>query len=174
MPSLAFQCRVSHRIFLIFWADEHTTEDGLHADFKLSAGGESVLLPKADGTIVDSVNYPAQTANISYARNPNGTGNFVVQAPTFNANNQTLAVDAMIFENNQVAIFPNPTANNISLIGSATLGRIDIYNLIGQMIWSKNESSNQANISVAPFPAGTYLLKSTNDGKTAVSRFVKM
>lgn len=73
--------------YLIVWADEDLTETGLHADFKFSTGGESCILSYADGTIVDSTTFGAQTTNMGYARVPNGTGNFVIQAPTFNANN---------------------------------------------------------------------------------------
>ena len=101
--------------YLVVWADEDLTEDGLHADFKLSASGESVILSKADGTVVDTVNFETQTANISYARNPNGTGNFVNQAPTFNANNQSLSVDEEVFENNTIAVYPNPSSSSINI-----------------------------------------------------------
>ena len=156
------------------WADEDLTEDGLHADFKLSASGESVILSKADGTVVDSVTFETQTANISYARNPNGTGNFVNQAPTFNANNQSLSVDEVVFDNNTIAVFPNPSSGSVNILSAKTLGVIEIYNLMGQKILTQNESSNQVNINVAHLPSGTYLLKNNAYGKVAVTRFVKI
>lgn len=160
--------------YLIVWADEDLTEDGLHADFKLSASGESVILSKADGTVVDSVDYTTQTANISYARNPNGTGNFVTQAPTFNGNNQTLSVSEVEFEKNSIAVYPNPSSSNINIISTVTLGTIEIYNLLGQKVFAQNETSNQVNINVNHLPSGNYLLKCYSNGKTATSRFVKM
>jgi hypothetical protein len=159
--------------YLVVWADEDLTEDGLHADFKLSASGESVILSKADGTVVDSVTFETQTANISYARNPNGTGSFVNQAPTFNANNQSLSVDEVIFNNN-IAVFPNPSSGSINILSASTLGIIEIYNLLGQKVFEQNQSSNQVNINVSHLPSGTYLLKSNVQGKAAVARFVKM
>lgn len=160
--------------YLIVWADEDLTEDGLHADFKLSASGESVILSKADGTIVDSVDYTTQTANISYARNPNGTGNFVTQAPTFNGNNQTLSVSEVEFDKNNIAIYPNPSSSNINIISAFTLGTIEIYNLMSQKVFTQNETSNQVNINVAHLPSGNYLLKCYSNGKTSTSRFVKI
>ncbi|WP_298221584.1 CotH kinase family protein [Flavobacterium sp.] len=160
--------------YLTVWADEDTTEEGLHADFKLSASGESVFLSKADGTLVDSVTFDAQAANISYARNPNGTGSFVNQEPTFNANNQTLSVAEVSFENNAIAVYPNPTSGNLHIISALALGTVEIYNLVGQKVFTQNEASNQLSINVAPLPSGTYLLKCHNQGKVSVSRFVKI
>jgi hypothetical protein len=73
--------------YLIIWADNDTTQAGLHANFKLSSLGEDVLLSAPDGTKLDKVEYPGQTFEISYSRNPDGTGAFKWQAPTFNGTN---------------------------------------------------------------------------------------
>ena len=76
--------------FLIIWADDDEDQDGLHASFKLSASGESVILvDPADTSIVDAIDYPEQTTDLSYARIPNGTGDFQQSAPTFNATNDS-------------------------------------------------------------------------------------
>jgi len=73
--------------YLIIWADEDPDQAGLHADFKLSAGGETLLLVDADGAIVDSITYTGQATDISHGRFPNGTGDFQDMDPTFNAEN---------------------------------------------------------------------------------------
>jgi len=73
--------------FLIIWADKDTTQSGLHTNFKLSSLGESVVLSKPDMEIIDKVTYPAQTLELSYSRNPDGTGDFRWQNPTFNSRN---------------------------------------------------------------------------------------
>lgn len=74
---------------LIVWADEKTITTGLHAAFKLGAGGESVILVKADGTtIADQVTFPAVEKDQSYARQPNGSGAWgLTLSPSFNATN---------------------------------------------------------------------------------------
>jgi hypothetical protein len=38
------------------------------------------------------VDFGVQTANMGYARVPDGTGNFVIQAPSYNVTNNLLAV----------------------------------------------------------------------------------
>ena len=73
--------------FLIVWADEDTTQAGLHTNFKLSSQGEVVLLSSPDGVLRDKVSFPAQTIELSWARNPDGTGSFRWQTPTFNRTN---------------------------------------------------------------------------------------
>ena len=57
--------------FLVFWADDETTEGPLHTNFKLSASGEEIGLYDTDGvTQIDAVVFGEQTANISYGRYP--------------------------------------------------------------------------------------------------------
>jgi len=75
------------RSFLIVWADNEPGEEGLHATFKLSAGGEHLLFSTAQGAVLDSVTFGAQTADLTMARVPNGTGDWVQGSPTFNAHN---------------------------------------------------------------------------------------
>ena len=73
--------------FLIIWADEDTAQAGLHANFKLSSQGEKVLLTSPDGVLRDKVSFSEQTVELSWARNPDGTGSFRWQTPTFNRSN---------------------------------------------------------------------------------------
>ena len=60
--------------YLLIWADDDTTDYGLHANFKLDAGGEELGLFDSDGvTLIDSVTFNEQTADISYGRFPNAS-----------------------------------------------------------------------------------------------------
>jgi len=73
--------------FLIIWADKDSTQIGLHTNFKLSSLGEELLLSKPDLTLIDETVYPGQTLELSYSRDPNGTGPFKWTNPTFNTSN---------------------------------------------------------------------------------------
>ncbi len=75
--------------FLIIWADADTMQNGLHAGFKLSAEGEKVILSYPDGDKVDLVEYPPSSLELSYSRNPDGTGSFRWQLPSFSGSNNT-------------------------------------------------------------------------------------
>ncbi|MCX7611021.1 MAG: lamin tail domain-containing protein [Ignavibacterium sp.] len=83
-PSNTF---IGANAFLIVWADEDTGQAGLHANFALSANGEHIRLSAGNGSVIDSVTFGPQIANISMARIPNGTGPFVQTLPTFNSIN---------------------------------------------------------------------------------------
>jgi hypothetical protein len=73
--------------YLIIWADNDTTQLGLHANFSLSSDGENALLSKPNKIVIDKVTFPAQTLELSYSRVPNGTGAFKWQKPTFDRSN---------------------------------------------------------------------------------------
>ncbi len=77
--------------YLIVWADEKLAQEGVHAGFKLSSGGESIVLSGPDLGIIDSVTFGPQVTNQSMARRPNGTGAFVQGVPTFNGSNDNVA-----------------------------------------------------------------------------------
>ncbi len=68
--------------YLLIWCDGTdndpiTDPDTLHANFKLGAGGETVLLSYTVNTIIDSLTFGQQTADISYGRYPDGTDNWM-------------------------------------------------------------------------------------------------
>ena len=57
--------------YLLIWADNDTTDAGLHANFKLDADGEEIGLFDSDGaTPIDSVTFGEQAGDISYGRYP--------------------------------------------------------------------------------------------------------
>ncbi|MHC4098082.1 MAG: lamin tail domain-containing protein, partial [Planctomycetota bacterium] len=63
--------------YLLIWADSELSEDGLHVDFGLNAGGEEdVGLIDTDGiTLIDSIiDFPSLGGDNSYGRFPNGSG----------------------------------------------------------------------------------------------------
>ena len=63
--------------YLLIWADGDISDSGLHAGFKLDANGEEIGLFKSDGiTMLDSVVFGEQTADISYGRYPDGADNW--------------------------------------------------------------------------------------------------
>ncbi len=78
--------------YLTVWADDDEDQAGLHANFKLSASGESIFLVNAAGEIEDVISYVDQTTNISFGRFPNGTGEFQEMNPTFNSENRSTTV----------------------------------------------------------------------------------
>jgi len=142
--------------FLIIWTDNDEEQDGLHASFKLSASGESVILTNPEQEIIDEITFGAQTTDISTGRYPNGTGDFIEMTPSFNAENldgitkieeMEVAPNKIIQMNN----FPNPfhSSTTISFSLNAENGEdaeIIIYNLKGQKIKKYSIFNNQYSI----------------------------
>lgn len=78
---------INKKDYLIVWADKDTLQAGLHTNYKLSSGGESVILSSPDKKIIDQVEFTATEFQQSFARIPNGTGVFRWGVPTFNGPN---------------------------------------------------------------------------------------
>jgi hypothetical protein len=73
--------------YLIIWADGDSTQVGLHTNYKLSADGENVVLLDPNLEVINLVKYPITLIEQSWARKPNGTGDFEWSVPTFNKAN---------------------------------------------------------------------------------------
>jgi len=76
--------------FVLIWADNDSNDPALHANFSLSSSGEEVGLFDADGvTLVDSVAFGPQSADVSFGRYPDGGPEWGFMAtPTPGASNQ--------------------------------------------------------------------------------------
>lgn len=62
---------ISPQGYLVIWADRDVEDEGLHADFKLSADGEVVCLFDTDGTsLIDIMTFPQLSSDVSYGRYP--------------------------------------------------------------------------------------------------------
>jgi hypothetical protein len=85
--------------FLLIWADQEAQQGLLHANFKLSAGGESLGLSDAQGNLLDSLTFGAQEADVSSGRVPDGTGQWQsLPAPTPGKSNQAATANVIISE----------------------------------------------------------------------------
>ena len=126
--------------YLLIWADNDDGDNpGLHTNFKLSAGGESVVLSDIDArdnAVIDSVDFPAQTTDVSYGRSPEGTGAFQALAtaspasPTPLVPEMTIIADGPVTEGDTatftVTATPAPTADVVVNV-AVTQGANDNY-----------------------------------------------
>jgi hypothetical protein len=122
--------------YLIVWADENGTQGPMHANFKLSAGGESILLSDTSGVILDSLTFGNQTTNQSAARKPNGTGAFVIGPHTFGKSNDgTTSVTDNYAEAIKLLIYPSPNDGNffIKNMSMVTINA-QIFEMTGRVV----------------------------------------
>jgi hypothetical protein len=156
--------------YLIIWADEDQDQGLLHSNFKLSASGELVILSDPTQALVDSVTFGTQTANMGYARVPNGTGNFVIQSPTFNANND-IPLANPVFSQNDIVVYPNPASSVINIANASILeGKpIALYNALGQKVFETTATA-EMKINTGNLSPGIYFLKSESLTKKIIIR----
>ena len=92
--SLSASLSISPGGFLVLWASQKAVNDPTHLDFALAAGGEDLGLFWLDPstgnlTMLDGLVYSTQTADVSQARDEDGTGAWTfAQEPTPGASNQ--------------------------------------------------------------------------------------
>lgn len=129
--------------YLIIWADDDDGQPGLHANFKLSASGEEIVLVAPDTTVVDDVTFGEQITDLSTGRYPNGTGSFVLMVPTFEAENTQGITDVNDSDYEQPNDFvlnqnyPNPFNPSTTISFSVPVGgnvSLKIFNVIGQEV----------------------------------------
>ena len=158
--------------YLIVWCDKDEEQAGLHASLKFSSGGESAILSYSDGTVIENISFGVQTEDMGYARIPNGTGNFVIQTPSFNVNNESVlsTETETILESN---LYPNPVKKRLTIQNTTIVKSVKVYSVRGQLLRTKlfESSDTTVNIDLSQLSTGVYFL-SVNNSKG--NKFVKM
>ena len=155
---------------LIIWVDSDSEQSGLHANFKLSASGESCVL--SDGTtIYDQVDFGAQSQDVSYARCPDG-GTFTFADPTFDAlNNCALGLNEYAAQ--PVHIYPNPSNANFT-IQSEINALYVVYDLSGREITNGTLENSLTVLNAQTWQSGTYLVRiQDKQGNVQTSQLIK-
>ncbi|MDB4285679.1 CotH kinase family protein [bacterium] len=160
--------------YLIVWADEDGSQGALHANFKLSGGGETISLAYLDGTMVDSVIFGPQTTDISEARKPNGSGPFVAGDPTFfNNNDNPVSIEKEV--DLHVSVFPNPAGDELRIrFEGKRPSSIRALDLQGRQLFRKQVGTGENDISLntGNFPNGIYLIALTFEQGTVTRKFI--
>ncbi len=148
--------------YLIVWADEDGMQEGLHANFKLSASGEEILLVNPDTLVIDEVTFGEQTTDLSSARQPNGTGDFVIGTPTFNANNGgTTSLQEVDFTDDALKVYPNPTYSTLFVeLNDKTLAemQVKVFDIYGRLVYQQTHQGVKTRIDVGTFADGVYFV----------------
>ncbi|MBX7180645.1 MAG: CotH kinase family protein [Bacteroidia bacterium] len=142
--------------YYIVWADEDQTQGVNHSNFKLSATSESLTLSDTALHLIDAVVWGVQTSDISFARIPNGTGDFAITQPTFNAPNDDSGVDEL--GSSSLRIYPNPAKEELVVVfENQGLQELTIRNLLGIAVLETRVSSGQSLLLTGLNP-GVYFL----------------
>lgn len=153
--------RVPPGDWLLVWADEDAGDGPLHANFKLSRSGESLLLSAPDGTVLDQVDFGAQSTDVSYGREADGELPWVVQAlPSPAAANVGGGLAAL--ETPSFRVWPNPFNPELRIdlvLPRPGFLRLAVYDLRGRRVRQLHAGS---------LPAGAHVFRW--DGRDGAGR----
>lgn len=159
--------------YFIVWCDDQTGQSGVHANFKLSSAGEGLYLSDNLGFLVDYVEYPPQTTDITYGRLPNGTGPFKFLYPTFGTINTTaVGIDEPdTVADSDLMVYPNPTNTIVNLkFDGQTNTHFRIYDLHGKLIKSIDFTNSEIqSLDVSTYDKGIYII---TDGSGITKKLV--
>ena len=142
--------------FFIIWADGQNDQGSDHANFSLSASGESVWLSTPDGMVMDALEFGPQTDDIALARRPNGIGPFEFQEPTFNLNNDLVSIEE-ITARPAVRFHPNPARDQLILVTDGP-EEVVIYDATLRNVYA-GMINGRSQIDVGRWAAGTYWIR---------------
>lgn len=102
---------------------------------------------------------------------PNSAPDVALALP-FMVNGTSLSVND--FANaNELIIAPNPTKDILNLFSTNGVLRIEIYNMLGQQVLSKDVHSNQSQVDISQLKSGTYMVKVVLDEQQKIIKVLK-
>jgi len=173
--------------FLIVWADDDTGQAGLHANFKLSADGETILLSDTSLNTLDEVVFGPQYPDTTTGRYPNGTGLFLEMLPTFGAMNSPgiLGISDPVNQGTTDYLrqnYPNPFSEftNIPIyLTNKNKVTLEVFSLEGFRVLSitdlhPEEKEQILNINTYNWHPGIYIVILTTDSTRLTRKMIKI
>jgi len=120
-------------------------------------GGGAVTLTDSDGTQIFHTNGAYGSGE---SKNFSTDGYVVV----------VLGINSEEFEN--LVIYPNPASTVLNIINGEN-STMEVYNMLGQILYSKSNISINEQVQVSQFTNGTYFVKITNGSAVKISKFIK-
>ena len=169
---------------MLIWCDGlQTTPQALHASFKLSAEGGSVMLSTPSQDRSDILRYEGHGGNHTYGRYPDGANDvYAMSVPTIAKPNLLSSYDSLADQSTlSIGTHLVSIANGLKLsyaqprllLKSERSGncRLDIYTTGGQLLQSTSLSihAQRAQFDVSHLPSGFYIARATDDEGNRVS-----
>ncbi len=77
------------------------------------------------------------------------------------------------FEASSVKMYPNPATTSLTIQANSAIDKVSVYNILGQEVITKNPKSNDTTLDISSLQKGTYIVKTTSDGKTDTAKVLK-
>ena len=159
--------------FIIIWADEDSFQGNNHANFKLKKSGEDLGLydEKANHyRAINLISIPELESNYSFARKPNGVGEFeITEKATFGFDNDLSSNVELSFT--KLKIYPNPADQVIHIDTDIALESFQMY-CIDTNGKTYPLSAKGNSISINSLENGVYTLMLRNEKLIHVKKFI--
>ena len=126
----------------------------------------SYEIPLADFTGLNAISHFAQ---LILSGNPVGGGVLYVDNVYFSS----VPTSVTDFETSSIEMFPNPAQNNVVVSSDQVINRIQVYNILGELVIDSQPTDNVSNLNLAHLTKGVYIIMVTIDGLTAVEQLIK-
>ncbi len=151
---------------VIYSGGPYTNNTSYNLPLSFSADCHKFEVRSANGNGGSSVVMYDSDSQILYQ----STGDFGFgESSDFNSNG-VLGINDNNFEG--LSIYPNP-ATSVLNIKNTENSTVEVYNILGQVLYTKNDISIEEQIQVSQFTEGTYFVKITNGNAVKVSKFIK-
>jgi hypothetical protein len=133
------------------------------------------------------------TGATSYSWSNGATTSSIVVTPTATAvytvtgtsagcsNSSTVGVTVVICtglasgssSNPEIRIFPNPNTGEFFIQSTSFISRIDIYDVMGHLLLTKEINSNNRSVNISEFVKGIYFVKATGENGSMLVKMMK-
>lgn len=113
-----------------------------------------------------SGNYAGQTVYVAF-RNHNTEDIFLMRIDDINVSAGTGVEDHEL----NTTIFPNPANNVLNINANSNINRVEVYNMMGQMVGSYNVNDVNTQISTTALANGVYTVKIATENGTTTKKF---
>ena len=174
---------------ILIWCDNlATTNQALHATFKISGNGGAVALTASDKSWTDTLYYQTHDGNTTVGRYPDGGNDiYAFSTPTISKRNiMTMYTQKVTQETLDIRGTTIASSNDFSIhYGNKTLllksegsniARVEIFTASGQSIMSSVVSikGGTGYVDVSSFPSGFYVARATDaNGEKVSCKFMR-
>ena len=75
--------------------------------------------------------------------------------------------------NSQTLIYPNPVNDKLTVEAQEAISNVEIYNLMGALVYSQKGCANKVEINTADLQSGIYFIRLTTKNASETRRFIK-
>lgn len=157
--------------FMLFWADEETSEGLNHLNFKLSDAGEQVGLYRPAGGFletVDEITFGFSAEGKSFARIPDGTGFFEITSSKTPRTRNALNAN----EKPALHLYPNPAEGYLYIDSVHEIDEILVFDVLGALVHQVTSPSD-GYLNLNAIKPGVYIFKVFSAGQTQQVKVIK-